>query len=571
MTRRRWFGLALLVVFVWLAVCGFLLLRAASDLRAARDLAQDARDRLDPSTVADGSALPDLREARERFDAAADRTEHPILAPMRLLPVVGRQVRSVHALSTAAAEVTASGTKALERVQQTLAAPNDTPGQRLQQVRELTSVITVAAREVAGVDDLGPRRGLVGPVRDAYNELAEKLTDVRATLDDAAAGARAGLQLLTGPRRYLLVAANPAEMRAGSGMWLSGGTLTTAEGSFDLDGVAPLYEQADPPNGAAPITDRDMAALWEEAWHPNWDWRGLMTSPRLPASAELGRRMWVAAGKPAVDGLLIVDPVGLAAVVEATGPVEVDGRTFDADDIVPYLLNEQYTNDDLDVRREALGDLSEAVFDALDGGSWSPETLAAELADAVRGRHLLAWSADEEEQRGWRAAGMSGELSSDSLLVSVLNRGGNKLDWFLRTDARLTTEAAGPGTDVTVGITLRNDVPDGQPRYVTGPPPTGDWPPGTYLGVVAVNVPGDARDIRVDGRPVVVSGRDGPSRVVAVEVRLDRGASTTVDVRFRLPRRHGRIVVEPSARVPAMTWHYGARRWQDTDARTAKF
>jgi hypothetical protein len=431
---------------------------------------------------------------------------------------------------------------------------------------------------VRAVDDLGPRAGLLRPLADARNELAERLADARSALGDAAAGARAGRRLLEGPRRYLLVAANNAEMRAGSGMWLSGGVLTTGGGRLQLGEMAPLYLVADPPEGAVPIEDRDLRDRWDATWpHPSDDWRALMVSPRLPASAATGLAMWRAAGKLDIDGILVVDPVALAAVVRATGPVDVGGRRLTSRDVVPELLNGQYqslttSSSEQADRREMLGTIASASFRALDAGSWEPTTLARELAVAVAGRHLLAWSADGVEERGWVAAGLDGDLEPDSLLVSVLNRGTNKLDWFLHTTGRIATSRRGRDTDVEVRLTFRNSTPAGQPTYVAGPPRGARWSAGTYIGVVAVDVPGWARDVRIDGVPhPPVTGLDGRAQVVTTELSLARGASRTVVVRFRAPGRRGRLLVEPSARVPAVTWHYEERTWQDTTRRVANW
>jgi hypothetical protein len=153
--------------------------------------------------------------------------------------------------------------------------------------------------------------------------------------------------------------------------------------------------------------------------------------------------------------------------------------------------------------------------------------------------------------------------------VSILNRGGNKLDWFLRADAQLTATPAGGGRDVRLRLRLANTTPDGQPRYVTGPPPPARWEPGLYLGVVAVNLPGAATDVVVEGGTTVTSGPDGPTYVVAADVRIPRRRTAELVVRFHLPGRHGRLVVEPSARVPATRWHHGANSWEDSGRRTA--
>jgi hypothetical protein len=366
-------------------------------------------------------------------------------------------------------------------------------------------------------------------------------------------------------------------MRAGSGTWLSGGVLTTAGGHLELGDVAPLYLTAQPPV-AVPIEDRDLRERWDAAWpHPTSDWRALMVSPRLPASAASGLTMWRAAGREPVDGVLVIDPVGLAAVVRATGPVDVGGRRITAADLVPELLNRQYqsfgaSTSEQAGRHELLGTIAKAAFHALDAGEWEPTTLARELADAVAGRHLLAWSSDEVEERGWVAAGLDGDLQTDSLLVSILNRGGNKLDWFLPVDARLSTSRAGADTEVSVRLTIRNAMPAGQPQYVSGPPRPGLWPPGTYIGVVALDVPGWARHVRIAGveRPPV-QGRDGRAQVITTPIRLAPGESREVLLTFRSPGHRGALVVEPSARVPPVTWHYGARTWQDSRQRAANW
>src|SRR5205085_11280310 len=129
----------------------------------------------------------------------------------------------------------------------------------------------------------------------------------RALVDvgDASAGLD---QMLSGPSRYLLVAANNGEMRNGSGMWLSVGILDFLAGRFNLHDMRPTAELAlDPPG--VPVSG-DLAARW--GWSvPNQEWRNLMLSPLVPENAELASRMWAAQGGPPIDGILVIDPVGL--------------------------------------------------------------------------------------------------------------------------------------------------------------------------------------------------------------------------------------------------------------------
>jgi hypothetical protein len=177
------------------------------------------------------------------------------------------------------------------------------------------------------------------------------------------------------------------------------------------------------------------------------------------------------------------------------------------------------------------------------------------------------------EQRGWEAAGIAGDLTADSLFVSLLNRGGNKLDWFTPIDARVTTApaAADRTTEVTVELTVENRTPTGEPRYVAGPPFGQRWAPGTYVGVLAVDVPGLATEVRIDGVEPVVAGKDGRAQVVAIPIEVARGDRKVVTVRFRMPPGHRELVVEPSGRQPGITWHYGTKTWKDSALRTANW
>src|SRR5439155_12845771 len=137
---------------------------------------------------------------------------------------------------------------------------------------------------------------------------------------DAVAG------LLGGPHRYLVFAANNSEMRAGSGMFLSVGVMTTSNGTIELSDMEPTGDLPVPP-GKVPISG-DLAARW--GWiKPTEDFRNLMVSPRFDLMAPLAAQMWQAVGRPPVDGVLALDPIMLRAMLAATGPVDVNGLHID--------------------------------------------------------------------------------------------------------------------------------------------------------------------------------------------------------------------------------------------------
>jgi hypothetical protein len=577
--RRRLLLVAGLLVIAWAVLAGFWLFRTASDLKVGNDAASAARDHLDAEQVADGVPLADLRTAHVRFAAAHDRASGLVLAPLRFMPVIGRQLRSVRALSGAAEQVAAAGADAVERAGVVFAHPAASGPDRVTQVRELREIVDDVAGHLDSIEDLGPVDGLLAPLADARNDLADDLAEARQTITNARTGAAAALSLVEGPRRYLVLAANNAEMRAGSGMWLQGGVLNTKNGELDLEDMVSLQLDADPPDGAVTATG-DLASRWGFL-EPGAEWRNLMASPDFPASAELATEMWAAAGRGEVDGVLAVDAIGLQAIVAATGAVEVDGQSLGAEAVPQQVLHDQYLQfGDLGSqsgagnveRRDALAALASAAVGAIDRGDYPASTLIRTLGGAIEGRHLLAWTPDETEQAGWTAAGMDGALAPDSLLVSLLSRGGNKLDWFLDLDAELSVERAEGGWDVAVAITLRNETPEGQPAYIAGPYPGLGLKAGQYRGILAVNVPGASEGAHFDDvDELAVAGADGPTRVVGFQLELARGEERTVTLRFRLPANADHVEVEPSARVPGISWRYGPSAWEDSASRTANF
>jgi hypothetical protein len=90
--------------------------------------------------------------------------------------------------------------------------------------------------------------------------------------------------------------------------------------------------------------------------------------------------------------------------------------------------------------------------------------------------------------------------------------------------------------------------------------------------MVAVSIPGDARNGRFEGETALaVAGADGPTRTVASVVSLARGEQRSLVVRFEVPPSRRQVRVEPSARLPAIAWSSGGRRWRDASAHTIRW
>lgn len=544
----------LLLAAVWVAAAGVLLLRAKTDAESGRDRLVALRDEDAPlRSLLDGGSAS-LAAAAADFSDANGAVRSPVVAPLRVLPVVGRQLRSFDALTGAAAEVSGVGSEALVEVQSRIDAGTSGAGSdRVGLVRAVGDAARQVGEVLAEVD-LGPDDALVGPLADARNTIAGELAEAQELAADAEAVAAGIAPMLEGPTRYLVLAANNAEMEAGSGMFLSAGELSIGQGDLALGQVRATSDVVLPPGEGVEL-DPDVAALWSFRF-PDRDLRGVNVTPRFPTSAEQAARMWVAAGGNPVDGVVALDPVALAAVLRGTGPVVVQGKEFNADNVVDELLHQQYVDfgDARGARQDRQGEVAAATVAALDSGDWDLATLFEDLGEAAAGRHLMVWSSRPVEQRAWEVSGVDGALTTDSLLVGVLNSSGTKLDYFLDVEAELTTSRAPEGTEAALRVVLTNEAPEGEPAYVAGPHPSTDLAEGQYGGILSVSLPGDVTSADVDGAPLVASGRDGPNHVVATSFDVPRGETVERTVRFTLPPGRQGLWLEPAARVPALRW-----------------
>ena len=569
--RRRRFvrrGLAI-VVLVWLGAAAWSVLSARAALTDAR---RDARALLRSS---DSATFDELRAELVDVGRTAERAEARLddvwVRPLDLVPVLGRQVRSSRALSHAASGGLDSVLDVVDAVERSRQQSDDA-GSRPDVLRGLAEEAERAAASLGGVD-LGPSDGLFGTLRDARAEVGRELADAEQAMGDVALIARGLAELVDGTRRYLVLAGNNAQMQNGSGMFLNAGEMVATDGDLHLLRMEPTFEMPPQP------TDVPLEPALAERWgwlDPNVDFRHLGVSPRFPVTAATARELWSAMGRNDVDGVIAVDVVALEALLEIVGPVEVEGGPVDARNVRRLLLHDQYLgldDDEYDLaqleRRSRQSDIAVAALnrltDRLDGIDLGD---IRTLVDAVRGRHLLLWSADEEEQARWEALDAAGALNDRSMMLSLVNRSGVKLDWFLRVRAEIEVTGGGPTRDVAVRVNVRNRAPtSGQPRYVIGPFPGSGVAPGTYVGVLALTLPADASGGEVEGESVLpVVGSEGPhNRVVGALLQIPAGE--TVERVFRFTVAAGDVVVEPSGRAEPTRWQFAGRRFTDAQER----
>lgn len=555
---RRALVVVALGAVAYLVFCGVWLAMARREARAGTDQLRQIREDPDPRELLDGTALPVIESAQRDFESARDRARSPLLAPLRMMPLVGRQIDSFGSISAAAGKIAGISLEGAQAARRELGGDIPPGAERVQTLRDLADIAELTSARVATIP-LGPSSGLIGPVANARSDFADEKDSVELALLYTRDAARALADVMDGPSSYLLIAGNNAEMRASSGMFLSVGLLEFEGGRLHLSGLessADLHLDT-----GVSYRDRDMEELWGFA-HPNREWRNLVLSPRFPASAEMATRMWRAAGRPAVDGVLAVDVIALRALLEATGPVEVGDGSVDAEGVQQLLLHDQYLdNPDQQARRDRLSEVARSVLEAFDGSSPDLPALADGLRDAVAARHLMLWSRDDRTQLAWEQAGISGSVGRHDVLLGLLNRGGNKLDQYQSIRASVRTREVVEGTVVALHVTVTNEVPDGEPTYIAG-----DGEYGRYDGFLAVTMPRRSALVDTSQSIAVTAGPDGESRVLAIPAVISQGDTIEWSVSFVVPPGVDSVTIGPSARVPHIEW-WGpdGLRWNDRD------
>ncbi len=551
---------------LWVAAVGLTLRDAAADARLARSLLGPLADTSELDDLDIGAMLADTRTADRAIHEAEARLGSPVLLPLRILPVIGRQLASASTLASTSARTTESLVPMLTRMED--ATNNARDLDRVGFLVDLEADLAAVEASVVGAD-LGPTNGLVTTLVDARNEVAiqyAKAEERVVSLRTAVAGFRSFLDGST----YLLLGANNAEMRLGGGMVLSAGEIQTVGGDFVLPGLTPT--EALFPIPANPIVDESVDRNWGFL-NPTNDMRKLGYTARFADySGPQGLNMWEAEFGNRPDGVLLVDPYVLAALLSVIGPVEVDGFVVDESNALQYMLVDQYaefdpTDDGRSERQDRLSAIATAVVSEFGQRSWDPIELLSALQPLVAGRHLLAYSENEVQQRAWSDLGVSGELTGLETGVFLLNLGASKLDPFIEIEVDVSVTDDGDGRLVRYDVALTNTARD--PGAVA-PYALGSWEdiglePGTYLGRLALYVPGPSSDQRfVPERKLEVFGLDGPVVVTATRVEIRSGATLRTSFVYRLPAEVGAVVIEPSARYPAEVWTWEDQTFDDS-------
>lgn len=546
--KAGWVILTLFLVLVALLACGALLVKEAL---AARSSLTDAIDRLpaveEALRAGDGaSAEAALAEVQPFTADARGNTDGPLWWVAGRLPFVGADVRAFSTAAWAVDEITQDVLPPLAQAAASVSEGNIQVVDGTVDLAPLTAAaptVAAAARtmstvttKVGGIDVAALQDQLAGPVGDLQDKVWQ--LDGLVTTAHRATNLLPAMLGADGPRTYLVLALNSAELRSPGGIPGSFAMIGTDAGRITLLDQASTAGVGPFPEGISPLEPAE-----EELFGPNMAVyvQDTVYTPDFPRAASLTAEMWKTSTGQTVDGVLTLDPVALSYLLEATGPIDVGGTTIDAANAVSTLLSDAYA--ELEPGPETddffASVASQVLTTALSGGT-DPQSLVSAIQRAASEHRTLLWSSHEDEQVQLADTVMSGDIegsdrAADTVGVFFNDATAGKMGYYLDSTVELvSSECTATERVDTFRVDLASTAPDDAatelPWYVTGGGISGT-PPGHIRTNLFLYPPRGGRIVNITtdgtltgGEVVEIADRS----VATLQRELTPGQSTSV-------------------------------------------
>ena len=298
--------------------------------------------------------------------------------------------------------------------------------------------------------DRDSRLQLLEPLRVEVNQARSRLGPARESAHSGSEFARLlpGVMGASGTKTYLVLFANPSELRPTGGFAGEVGTVTFDGGNLvkiDLRNqaeVSSAYKDKFPP----PVQEAKYLSFLNgqlEIGDAGWD-------PNFPTSARLQERMYKSATGVQVDGTISIDPILISELLRVTGPVDVPKYgSFDADNVylrINVVVNVPPAKGQPSGGKEALPEIATAIIAkifAQPSSRW-PD-LATKMIEGAQERHLqisvndAALEAVLHDQQ-FDGSLVSTPLTQDYILIAEANVAATKADYYIKRSVDVKVE-----------------------------------------------------------------------------------------------------------------------------------
>lgn len=512
MTRRRVFlGLAtvLLLAIAYVIYQGWQVQRDLTRAEQSVDALTAAIE--DEDDAGRDQAIQDLTDAAA---SAESRTDGVVWGALTKAPFLGDDADGVRSLSRSLDLLATGGVTPLASTIDELKGVSDADGVDIEIIEGLRDPVSdagaafrAAADEVDGIDS----SGFVGAFRPRFEDYVDQVQEASSALTSAHTAIEVLPRMVgsDGPRDYLLIFQNNAEIRATGGLPGAWAQVHAEDGRLEMvrQGSANDFDVAAQP--ILPLTDEELAVYGEEMGTYFHD-PGF--SPDFPRAAALWRAHWEARfPETPLDGVLALDPVAMSYLVAATGPVSVGPLTLTEDNLVDELLNKPYRELGRGAQDVLFKKAAAAIFDAITGDVESPVDLVQGLQRAANERRFLVAAFDQSVAAELEGTPVLGELSGEDGSIPHVDVGlndgtGSKMSYYLRYWAKVratSCEAERQQLEGSMSMSQAIAPADAAklPFSVTGGGFYGTEP-GTQLVFVRVYGPhgGSIDQIKIDGK-----------------------------------------------------------------------
>jgi hypothetical protein len=475
-------GIVLLCGATWLATRALVV---KTDLEAAQSLVTQMQAQAQDYDLVALAATRDELEARSR--SAVNGTHDLTWRIAEVVPVLGQNLTAVRyvaeSIDDIVVEVAAPAVDVLASFDIKTKDPV-TGGFDLGPITEARTIVASADTVfTTSLDKLGSidSAATVGPVSAAVDKLTDLLDTAQGAVTDIAplidiAGSALGVD---GPRDYLLAFQNNAESTALGGSAASY-TLLHAEGG--AISVAAQANSGDFVEGDPVDVEVDQSALDLYSSYLIDHINTSTSRPDFPTAAKTISAFWQRDLGISVDGVISVDPLALAMILKATGPVTLaSGEELTSENAVGLLTNGIYKryprNVDAPKADAFFEQAAGSVLAKVTSGDFDINTMLSSVTAGVESGSIMMWNSDAEEQSrldGSRLQGTLPATNDEETAVGVYYRdtSASKIDFYLDTATQTTADRCSvPGsTTFTTSVTLHSRLTEAEaedlPQYV---------------------------------------------------------------------------------------------------------
>lgn len=468
------------------AALGSQALTVKDELEASRPLLSSIKDKVLAGQASSAQAEVDSLAAHS--EKAREAASGPLWEVGEALPVVGANLIAVRTIVDSVDEVVDGAVVPAVALGDTLSPQVFKPVDGAVNLAAIESVLPVldqagtaltsAKNQVSAIDT----DGLIGPVKSAVTEINDLVGGVEPAIATAKAIAPVlpGLLGANGPKNYLLVFENSAEVRPLGGIAGAQILVTADQGRVSITQQASgrdfAFESEEFANTHVPREARELFLVPFGVQSQN-----NTLTPRVDVAADLTRSMWQNQRGVTADTVVFVDPTALSYILGATGDIALpDGTALTQANAIDLLLNQVYQRftRDPDAQDAFFSTAAGATFGAIMGGNVDVPKLIDAITRAGAERRIVASSTDANVQNLVSSGGLGGRLPQETetaqqVGIYLSDYQGSKMDYYLRTAVAVGQQTCADGSrHVRVQVDATNvldpAVIDDLSPYITG-------------------------------------------------------------------------------------------------------